>query len=410
MDCDQHLEQGNEYFDSKKFKEAIRCYDQALKIDSNCVWAHHWKIISLYSLKKEELAKKCIDLAINVKPEDYDYEEFSNILYLKYLQTDEKNEGRIQYLDKAIKFNSKNKNALISKAQVLFEIEEYDDAIEYYDRVLKIDPKNFDALVDKGRALAYLEKLPKSITCFKKALKIDPNDKDLAKLILGLQKRSNQNKTRERNEKKLSELESLISSKKDELSDAGSYFGTSPDFLNKFESINRPLKSLLMDAIKLSYKLYDEPKKEHVRLIHKVENNLEKIKNARLKIVQNYHRRANRQMYEAGNEDRIGRFYDSNSTSISTSISTAKADRDRMKRNFLRVGTNDYRVERRDGTIGDRRRGKRGLTPTKSRQRKVFTKYRRTGVKSFIRKTRSIPKPPSRQSLWDKFNSERKDA
>ena len=400
MDRDQHIEQGNEYVDSKKFKEAILCYDQALKIDPNCVWVHHWKIFSLLSLKKEELARKCIDLAINVKPEDYDYEEFSNILCFKSLLTDEKKiEERIQYLDKAIKFNSKNENALKSKAHVLFEIEEYDDAIEYFDRVLKIDPKNFDVLVDKGKALAYLEKLPESITCLKKALKIDPNDKGLAKTILGLQKFLNQNKARELNEKKFSELESLISSKKYELSNTGPYFGTSPDFLNEFESINLPLKSLLMDAIKLSYKLYDEPKKEHVRLYHKVTNNLEKIKNSRLKIVQNHHRRANRQMYETTIEDRIDR--------NSILIAKNRADLDRMTRNFLRVGTDDYRVERRDGTIGDRRRGKRGLTPTKSRQivRKVFAGYRRKGIKSYIRKTRSIPKPPSRQSLWDKSNS-----
>ena len=408
MDLDQHIEQGNEYVDSKKFKEAIRCYDEALKIDPNCVWAHHWKILSLLYLEKVELAKKCIDLAINVKPEDYDYEEFSNILSLKAIITDEKKiEEKIQYYDKAIKFNSKNKIALVNKGTILFDMEEYDDAIKYFDRVLKIDPKNFDVLVDKGKALAYLEKLPQSITCLKKALKIESNDKDLAKTILGLQKILNQNKTRERNEKKLSELESLISNKKYELSNAGPYFRTSPDFLNEFESINLPLKSLLMDAIKLSYKLYDEPKKEHVRLYHKVTNNLEKIRNTRLKIVQNQYRRSNRNRYETTNEDRIGRFYDSNSTSISTSISTAKADLDRRTRNFLRVGTNDYRVERKDGTIGDRRRGKRGLTPTKSRQivRKVFAGYRRKGYKSYLRSALGNPKPPSRQSLWDKSNS-----
>jgi tetratricopeptide (TPR) repeat protein len=67
---------------------------------------------------------------------------------------------------------------ILNKANVLQDLQKYDEALQYYDKVLAIDPKDIDALYDKASVLEDLERYDEALQYYDKVLAIDPKDID----------------------------------------------------------------------------------------------------------------------------------------------------------------------------------------------------------------------------------------
>jgi tetratricopeptide (TPR) repeat protein len=67
---------------------------------------------------------------------------------------------------------------ILNKANVLQDLQRYDEALQYYDKVLEIDPKDIDALYDKASVLEDLERYDEALQYYDKVLDIDPKDID----------------------------------------------------------------------------------------------------------------------------------------------------------------------------------------------------------------------------------------
>jgi tetratricopeptide (TPR) repeat protein len=79
-------------------------------------------------------------------------------------------------LEKAIKFDSENVNALFDLAYVKTLLDDYESALDIYNRVIKIDPSNSNAYVNIGNLKGRMGDSESAINYFSKAINIKPND------------------------------------------------------------------------------------------------------------------------------------------------------------------------------------------------------------------------------------------
>jgi tetratricopeptide (TPR) repeat protein len=129
------IEKGNMSFNKSKYEEAVKWYDQALKIDPKSIDALNGKGLVFNKLGRYEEAITWFDKAIEIDP---------NFVY-----------------------------ALNNKGVTFANLGSYEEAITWFDKAIEIDPNFVDALYNKGGALAELGKYDEAIVWTNKALDID---------------------------------------------------------------------------------------------------------------------------------------------------------------------------------------------------------------------------------------------
>ncbi|MEZ2227242.1 MAG: tetratricopeptide repeat protein [Microcoleus sp.] len=133
------VKQGNELYNSKKYEEAIKAYDEALKGNPD-------------------------------KPEETWKNRGSALTELQ------KYEEAVASYDKALAIKSDDVNTLNLKAIALEKLNKLDDAIATYSQALKIDPKNDTVLNNRGVALSNSGKHEEGLKDIEKSLELNPQD------------------------------------------------------------------------------------------------------------------------------------------------------------------------------------------------------------------------------------------
>ncbi len=82
---------------------------------------------------------------------------------------------RIAGIEKMLKQNPHNFEALVQLGNDYFDTGQHEKAVESYEKALTIDPRNPDVLTDLGISYRRLKKPQEAVQAFKKALEIDPN-------------------------------------------------------------------------------------------------------------------------------------------------------------------------------------------------------------------------------------------
>jgi tetratricopeptide (TPR) repeat protein len=183
----------------KRFNEAINKFEKAIELneDSNEAWTY--KGIALGGLKKLEDSLVCYDNALGINPE-YEYALFNKAATLVNLK---RFEEAIEHFDKLIEINpdfaqakeirekafqqkhlvriaedlkSRPKEAvdLSNKGIELMQQGRLKEAIDYFDKTLAIDPSFAEILSMKGMVLQTMGRLDEALECYTNAIDINP--------------------------------------------------------------------------------------------------------------------------------------------------------------------------------------------------------------------------------------------
>ena len=128
-----YKEKGKALYNLKKYREAIKCFDEALKINPHYITAKKYKESAEEKLKEEEKLKKIKEL--KEFAEDYkkqkDYKE------------------AIKCYEEILELNPKDHNTWNSEGILHFKLEEYEEALNCFNEALKIKPDDETILKNK---------------------------------------------------------------------------------------------------------------------------------------------------------------------------------------------------------------------------------------------------------------------
>jgi len=129
------IQEGNLLINKSQYEDAIKLYDQILKIDPRSVEAVNGKGLAFNKLGRYDDA--------------------------------------ITWFDNALKIEPTFINALNNKGVALANLDKFEEAIIWFDKAIKINPNFVEALYNKGGALAELGKYDEAAMWTNKALEID---------------------------------------------------------------------------------------------------------------------------------------------------------------------------------------------------------------------------------------------
>ena len=144
------LEMASKLCEDEKYTQALKYYENILRIESDNVAAIIDYGVTLQNLGRHRQALEMYDRALTIQP--------------------------------------KNLVALINKVSVLHTLQKYSEAISCYNIVQNLDKKNTMAIAYKGLSVGEMGNITLAIKYFKKALSID-NDYELAQISLDIAKR-----------------------------------------------------------------------------------------------------------------------------------------------------------------------------------------------------------------------------
>ena len=152
MKCEpsEMLEKASKLCEDEKYTQALKYYENILRIESNNVVAIIDYGVTLQNLGLHRHALEMYDRALTIQP--------------------------------------KNLVALINKGSVLHTLQKYSEAISCYNIVQNLDKKNTLAIAYKGLSVGEMGNITLAIKYFKKALSIE-NDYELAQISLDTAKR-----------------------------------------------------------------------------------------------------------------------------------------------------------------------------------------------------------------------------
>ncbi len=156
---------------SGRYQEALKYFDEALRIQPNNLKALFNKAVMLQMLGRHAEAIKYYDEYLKINP--YDPEAWSNkgMALRRMGRVDE----AIRCYEKGIDLNPEDATLWSNKGIALRSMGRVDEAIKCYDRALEIDPNDAGIWSNKGVALQSVGRLEEAIKCYDRALEIDPH-------------------------------------------------------------------------------------------------------------------------------------------------------------------------------------------------------------------------------------------
>ncbi|UXM84991.1 tetratricopeptide repeat protein [Methanococcus aeolicus] len=157
---DSWSNEGDKYYNSSKYDEAIKCYDKALELNPNDTTILNKKSQALAKSEEKEKLEKIYNLVLkgNDATNNSDYKT------------------ALKYYNEALKIDPNITSIWNNKGNSLYYLGRYSESIECYNKALQLDPNNTIIWCNKGNSLYKLNKYTEAIKCYDKALKIDPNN------------------------------------------------------------------------------------------------------------------------------------------------------------------------------------------------------------------------------------------
>ena len=193
------MKEGNRLYTAQKYEEAIKRYDQILKIDPTSWDANYLGAVSYLALyhpgsdhpKDREYAEKglaAFERTLGLKPPSGEARAKTEKYYLSFLDSSGDNAKAVAYLEKQLESRPNDLALILQIAALYHKKGDYLKALEYYERRATMDPKNkeawytlgvncWDRSYHGGSMVSQQEReqvVERGIDAFEKALAIDP--------------------------------------------------------------------------------------------------------------------------------------------------------------------------------------------------------------------------------------------
>lgn len=145
----EKIQEGNLLINKSRYDDAIKLYDQVLKIDPRSVEALNGKGLAFNKLGRYEDAISWFDNALEIDPT---YPQVLNNKGISLANLDRFEEA-ITLFDKAIKIDPNFVDALYNKGGALAELGKYDEAAKWTNKALEIDKTRQNASNSKSQLL-----------------------------------------------------------------------------------------------------------------------------------------------------------------------------------------------------------------------------------------------------------------
>jgi len=165
---------GDSLYGQGRFDEAIKAFDEAIRLDTNDSVAWYIKGNALSDLRKYDEAIKAFDEAIRLDPTNTGAWNNKGVAF----NAQGKHDEAIKACDEAIRLDTNHAAtgaALGNKGSALISQGKYDDAIKTCDEAIRLDPSNFGAWSNKGTALRALGRTTEADAAFTKAKELENN-------------------------------------------------------------------------------------------------------------------------------------------------------------------------------------------------------------------------------------------
>jgi tetratricopeptide (TPR) repeat protein len=157
------LDEGNGLGKQGKYDEAIKAYDEAIRLDPKNVYAWNKKGLALY------LMGVTMDICYNINTTGPE----SPLEYSSSCETiSSKLNEAIEAFDETIKLDPKNVTAWNNKGKAFNRLNRNDEAIKAYDEAIRLNPKDAYVWNNKGSALDFLGRTAEADAAFARAKKL----------------------------------------------------------------------------------------------------------------------------------------------------------------------------------------------------------------------------------------------
>lgn len=199
------IDEGDRLLEEGSYLEAVRAYEEAIKIDPNISEAWNNKGYALDELGKYQEAIKAYNQALKINPNNSETINNKGVALFNLGKYQE----ALEFYDQVIDPN--DSDTYYNKGEALYKLGRYQDAFESFDKYVKIDSFDSDAWNIRGKALLKMGKYQMAVKSFNEAIEIDSkytealnNRKKAQELFLNKER---QKLERERLEKEKLEIE-----------------------------------------------------------------------------------------------------------------------------------------------------------------------------------------------------------
>jgi serine/threonine protein kinase len=165
------LKEGNTFLNQKCYEEALKAYEEAIRLDPNYAIAHTSKGYVLYRMRSYEEALKAYEEAIRLDP-NYAIAHTSKGRTLTELK---RYEEALKAYEEAIRLDPNYVIAHTSKGYALTELKHYGEALRAYEEAIRLDPNYAIAHANKGNTLNELNRYGEALRAYEEAIRLDPN-------------------------------------------------------------------------------------------------------------------------------------------------------------------------------------------------------------------------------------------
>lgn len=170
---------GIEYHNNQQYKQAIDCFDRALKVYPNSANVHYCRAISLYQLQNNEQALEAFENALACDKNLAEaHSGRAGALYRLGAF-----EHAIEAAERALLIDSKLEGAHFNRALASSAIGNDHKAIESYSFVLTSDPSNSEALFNRALLLSRNGLHQMAVEDLKHLAKLNPQDSDVQEML-----------------------------------------------------------------------------------------------------------------------------------------------------------------------------------------------------------------------------------